>query len=115
VKLDAMTKSSLHQVDILNQLQTMKCPLSTDAKTHLLEVKKHFKKMTEHRKYLRVTNTSVTDFTYVSIIILSMPDIYHPTIQTIETTMKVTRKIINLNNLIDIFIQEAKHHVIGNT
>jgi hypothetical protein len=41
VKLDATTKSSLHQVNILNQLQIMKCSSSTDAKTHLLEVKKH--------------------------------------------------------------------------
>jgi hypothetical protein len=44
-----------------------------------------------------------------------MPDIYRPTIQTVETTMKVTKKIINPNDLIDIFIQEAKHCVIGNT
>jgi hypothetical protein len=27
----------------------------------------------------------------------------------------ITGKIINPNNLIDIFIQEAEHHVIGNT
>ena len=52
VKLDATAKSSLHQVDILNKLQTMKCPSSHDSKAHLVEVKSHFKKMTELREHL---------------------------------------------------------------
>jgi len=92
VKLDATTKSSLHQVDVLNQ----------------------FKKMTERCEYLHVTNSSVSDPTYISIIISSMPEMYRPTIQTVETTMKVTGKPIDPSDLIAIFIQEAEHRVIAN-
>jgi hypothetical protein len=79
VKLDATMKSSLHQVNVLNQLQMMECPLSTDPRTHLAEVEKHFEKMMEHCEYLLVTNSSVVDSTYVSTIISSMPNIYRPT------------------------------------
>jgi hypothetical protein len=43
-----------------------------------------------------------------------MPNIYRLTVQTVETTMKVTGKTINPNDLINIFIQGAKHHVFGN-
>jgi hypothetical protein len=52
IKLDAPAKSSLHQIDILNRLQTMKCPSSSDLKTHLSEVKSHFEKMTQLREHL---------------------------------------------------------------
>jgi hypothetical protein len=34
--------------------------------------------------------------------------------QTVERMMKVRGKTINPNDLINIFIQEAEHHVIGN-
>jgi hypothetical protein len=112
VKLNATTKSSLHQVDILNRLQTTKCPLSSDLKTHLSKVKSHFEKMTQLREHLQVTNSPISDSTYVSIIISSMPETYHPTIQTVETTMKVTGSQILPNDLIAIFLQEAEHCAI---
>jgi len=112
VKLDATAKSSLHQVDILNKLQTMKCPSSSDSKTHLSEVKTHFEKMTQLREHLRVTNSPISDSTFVSIIISSMPEVYRPTIQTVETTMKVTGSQIPPDDLIAIFLQEAEHRVI---
>jgi hypothetical protein len=38
VTIDATTKSSLHQIDVLNSLQTIKCAHSSDPKTHLSEV-----------------------------------------------------------------------------
>jgi hypothetical protein len=92
VKHNATTKSSLHLVNILNQLRMMKCALSADPKTHLAEVKAHFKRMTEHHEFLHVTKAPVTNSIYTTIIISSMPNTYHPTIQTVETTMKVTGK-----------------------
>jgi hypothetical protein len=113
VKHDATTKSSLHEVDILNQLQTIKCPSSADPKTHLAEVKAHFKKMTERREFLHVTKAPVTDSTYTTIIISSMPNTYSPTIQMVETTMKVIGKTPDPNDLIAAFIEEAEHRVIG--
>jgi hypothetical protein len=74
-KHNATTKSSLHRVNILNQLQTMKCMSSADPKTHLAEVKAHFEKMTECCEFLCVTKAPVTDSTYTTIIISSMPNI----------------------------------------
>jgi hypothetical protein len=47
IKLNATTKSSLHQVNILNRLQPIKCPSSLGSKIHLSEVKSHFEKMTQ--------------------------------------------------------------------
>jgi hypothetical protein len=108
IKLDATTKSSLHQVNILNRLQTMKCPSSSDLKTHLSEVKSHFEKMTQLREHLLVTNSPISDPTYISIIISSMPETYHPTIQTVKTTMNVMDTRILPNDLIAIFLQEAE-------
>jgi hypothetical protein len=72
VKHNATTKSSPHQVNILNQLQTMKCPSSADPKTHLAEVKAHFKEMTECCEFLCITKAPVTNITYTTIIISSM-------------------------------------------
>ena len=47
VTLDATSKSVLHQVDVLTQLQTMKCSSLPDPKVHLAEIKVHFVLMTE--------------------------------------------------------------------
>jgi hypothetical protein len=44
VKHDATTKSPPHQVDILNQLQMMKCPSSADSKTHFAKINLTLKK-----------------------------------------------------------------------
>jgi chloramphenicol O-acetyltransferase len=92
VKLNVTAKSLFHQIDILNRLQTMKYSSSLDLKTHLSEVKSHFEKMTQLREHLQVMNSPISDSTYVSIIISSMPETYHPTIQTVETTMGVMGK-----------------------
>jgi hypothetical protein len=54
-------------------------------------------------------NSPISDPTYVSIIISSMSETYHPTIQTVNTTMKVIGTQILLNNLITIFLQEAEY------
>jgi hypothetical protein len=40
------------------------------------------------------------------------PETYHPTIQTVETTMKVMGSQILPNDLIAIFLQEAEHRTI---
>jgi hypothetical protein len=84
----------------------MKCPSLADPKTHLAEVKAHFEKMTEHHEFLHVTKVPVTDSTYATIIISSMPNIYHPTIQMVKTTMKVTGKTLNPNDLIAISLKK---------
>jgi hypothetical protein len=41
-----------------------------------------------------------------------MLETYRPTIQTVETTMKVTGSQILPNDLIAIFLQEAEHRAI---
>jgi hypothetical protein len=68
--------------------------------------------MTQLREHLRVTNSPITDSTYVSIVISSMPESYRPTVQTIETTMKVTGKQIAPDDLVAIFLQKAEHRAI---
>ncbi|KII82946.1 hypothetical protein PLICRDRAFT_60360, partial [Plicaturopsis crispa FD-325 SS-3] len=68
--------------------------------------------MIERRDYLRVTSAPVPDDTFVSIIISSMPDIYRPTIQTVETTTKVSGTTITPETLMSIITQEAEHRVI---
>src|SRR6202021_3909564 len=78
VKLDATSKSVMHQIDVLTQLQMMKCGCSSDPKTHLAEVKAHFAKMPEKMEYLRVTNSPVAEPTYVTMIMASMPETYLP-------------------------------------
>src|ERR1700722_5427231 len=42
-----------------------------------------------------------------------MPEIYCPTIQTVETTTRVTGGTIDPNDLISIFLHEAEHRVIA--
>jgi hypothetical protein len=79
----------------------------------LAEVKAHFEKMTECCEFLHVKKAPGPDSTYETIIISSMPNTYHPTIQMVKTTMKVTGKTLDPNNLIAIFIEEAEHRVIG--
>jgi hypothetical protein len=79
----------------------------------LAEVKTHFEKMTERREFLRITKAPVSDSTYATIIISSMPNTYRTTIQMVKTTMKVTGKTLDPNDLIAIFIEEAEHRVIG--
>jgi hypothetical protein len=66
VKLNVTAKSLLHQINILNRLQTMKCSSSLDLETHLSEVKSHFEKMTQLREYLQVMNSPISDSTYSS-------------------------------------------------
>jgi hypothetical protein len=58
--------------------------------------------MTEHHEFLCITKAPVTDSTYATIIISSMPNTYCPTIQMVKTTMKVTEKTLKLNNLISL-------------
>jgi hypothetical protein len=114
VKIDATNKSILHQVDARTQLHNMRCGSSSDPKAHLLELKAHFALMTERFENLRLTSKPVDDDSYVSIIIQSMPiEMYGPTIQTIDTTTKLTSKTIEYDLLMSIFLQEAEHRVIG--
>jgi len=76
VTADATTASMLHQIDVLNQLQMMRCPSSPDAKVHLAKVKAHFTLMTERYEYLHVTKSPVHNSIYIMIIISSMPEIF---------------------------------------
>jgi hypothetical protein len=52
VKTDATSKSTMFIIDAKEQLITMKCNESTNLKTHLVEIKQHFKLMNTHCKNL---------------------------------------------------------------
>jgi hypothetical protein len=114
VMLDATKRSTFHQVDILTQLQTMKSPASTDPVVHLAEVKVHFVKMTEHFEYLRVTKAAVTNDAYITIIIMSMLDIYCSIVQAIKTNSQLSMTTVTPKALIGIFLWEVEHRVISN-
>jgi hypothetical protein len=68
--------------------------------------------MTQLREHLWVMNSPISDSRYISIIISSMLETYHPTIQTVKTMMKVIGTQILPNDLITIILQEAEYHTI---
>ena len=88
VKADATTKSTLYLLDAKDQLASMKLADNDDPKSHLAKVKQHFQLMTERHDNLIKMGSTISDTRYNTIVMSSLPESYHPTLQTI-TAMQV--------------------------
>ena len=81
VKDDAMSKSTLYLLDTEDQLASMKLADNDDPKTHLEELKQHFKTMLQHCDNLLKIGSVMSDSRFNIIIMLSLPGSYRPTLQ----------------------------------
>jgi hypothetical protein len=85
VKVDVSNKSTLQQIDILEQLQEMHCSENADADAHLLKITEHFRLMDERHDQLATMGSPVPDASFLALVLKSVPASYRPTVQTIDT------------------------------
>ena len=116
VKADATTKSTLFLLDAKDQLASMKLTDNADPKTHLSELKEHFQLMMHQHDNLLKMGSTLSDSRFNTIIMLSLPESYRPSLQTItaaEHTSAVlgttSSKRMKPDDLISFFIEEAQH------
>ena len=98
----------------------MKLADNTDPKTHLSELRDHFQLMMHQHNNLLKMGSTLSDSHFNTIIMSSLPESYHPSLQTItvaEHTSAVlgttSSKRMKADNLISFFIEESKHRVIN--
>ena len=120
VKADATTKSTLFLLDAEEQLTSMKLADNIDLKTHLSELRGHFQLMMHRHNNLLKMGFTLSDSHFNTIIMLSLPESYCPSLQTImavERTNAVlgstSSKRMKADDLISFFIEEAEHRVIN--
>ena len=96
----------------------MKLANYEDPKTHLSELKQHFQLMLQCRDNLIKIGSTISESRFNIIIMSSLPQSYHPTLQTITATERINRlsgsqaNAMKADNLIAFIIKEAQHHVI---
>ena len=131
VKKDATAKSMLYLVDVECQLESMRLSESSDPKTHLTKLKLHFQLMMLRYKNLLEMVSSFSKQKLIMLITSSLPNSYQPALQTLTAadraaklkqpstllgvaTQAVTATLASMSpyELIDYFIEEAKHCVI---
>src|SRR5882762_928028 len=125
VLVDVSNKSTLQQIDILEQLQEMHCGENADADAHLLEITEHFCLMEEHRDQLATMGSPVGEAGFLALVLKSVPASYRPTVQTIDTnsiltsrastTPNATPTTISTSDVIALFIREARHRALQQT
>ena len=119
VQNDTTSKSTLFILDAEDQLSSMKLGDNEDPKTHLTELKQHFQLMIQWRDNLIKMGSIISNTCFNIMIMSSLPNSYHPTLQTItaaEQTNKLsesTSKGMSPNDLIAFIIEEAQHQVIN--
>jgi len=120
VKVDATTKSTLYLLDAEDQLASMKLSDNDDPKTHLAELKQHFQLMLQHHDNLIKMGSTLSDSWFNTIIMLSLPESYWPTLQTITAAERTSAglgtsssKKMKADDLIAFFIEEAQHCAIN--
>ena len=115
VKSDATTKSSLYLLDAKDQLASMKLAENDDPKTHLVEMKQHFQLMVQHCDNLTKMGSELPDMRFNTIIMSSLLELYHPTLQTITTAKKANALTggsfnkMKADNLIAFLMEKAQH------
>ena len=121
VKDNATKKSTLHLLDVEEQLQTMKLNDNEDSKAHLAELKQHFQTMLQCCENLIKMGSTISDTCFNIIVMSSSPESYRPTLQTI-TAAECASKLsgsgsqfqqMKPDDLIAFIIEEAQHHVIN--
>jgi len=98
VLVDVSNKSTLQQIDILDQLQEMHCGENSDANAHLLEVTEHFRLMEEQHDQLATMGAPVPEASFLALVMKSMPASYRPTVQTIDTNSILANRVSTLPN-----------------
>ena len=91
VKANMMTKSTLYILDAEDQLSTMKINENEDPKPHLVELKAHFQTMVQHRDNLIQMGSTISETQFNTIIMLSLPESYRPSLQTITATKRINK------------------------
>ena len=94
---------------------------NNDLKSHLTKVKQHFQLMTECHNNLIKMGSTISDTRYNTIVMSSLLESYHPTLQTIMA-MEHTSVVLGtsslskmkVEDLIAFIIEEAQHHLINN-
>ena len=119
VKTDATTKSSLYLLDAEDQLASMKLAENKDSKAHLAEMKLHFQLMLQCRENLTKMGSELSDTHFNTIIMSSLPESYHPMLQTITAAEKAnsltggSTKKMKADDLIAFLMEEAQHCIIN--
>ena len=131
VKKDATSKSTLYLMDAECQLEGMRLSESSNPKTHLTDLKSHFQLMMLRHKNLLEMGSSFSEQKLIMLITSLLPNLYRPAVQTLTAadraaklkqpttlmaaatqTVTTTLASMSLYELIDYFIEEAKHCVI---
>ena len=120
VKADATTKSTLFLLDAEDQLASMKLTDNTDLKTHLSELRDHCQLMMHRHDNLLKMGSTLSNSHFNTIIMLSLPESYRPSLQTITAAKRTSAvlgttssKRMKADDLISFFIEEANHRVIN--
>ena len=91
VKDDTTSKSTLFLLDAEDQLTSMKLKENEDSKTHLMELKQHFQAMLQHQDNLIKMGSVISNTCFNIIIMSSLPDLYHPALQTITAAERANK------------------------
>ena len=120
VKTNATMKSTLYLLDTEDELASMNLGDTEDLKTHLAELKEHFQLMVQHYTNLITMGLVLSNSSYCTIIMHSLPESYCLALQTITAAEwagavsgALTSRKIKPDNLMNFFIEEAQHHVIN--
>ena len=120
VKADATTKIIFFLLDAEDQLTSMKLTDNTDLKTHLSELRDHCQLMMHQHDNLLKMGSTLSNSRFNTIIMLSLPESYCPSLQTIMAAKHtsavlgtMSSKRMKADDLISFFIEEAKHRVIN--
>ena len=90
VTTDATSKSTLYILDVEDQLSAMKLADNDDPKEHLTELKQHFQLMLQRHENLMKMGSEISDTQLNTIIMSSLLDSYHPTLQTITAAERAS-------------------------
>ena len=104
--LDTNTKSTLFIIDAEDELSTVKCQESSDAKTHLTKITAYFNLMVQWKENLLQMGSSISDTCFDIIIMASLPASYQPAKQTISTAECTSKTSMSSSDLI-AFTEEA--------
>ena len=134
VKRDTTSKGTLFLVDVKCQLEGMQLAESSDPKTHLTELKAHFKLMLSRHKNLMEMGSTFSDQRLITLITSSLPNSYRPALQTLtaadraakmqptstsHTTLTQTSPVtlagMSPHQLVDYFVEEAEHRLTEDT
>ena len=119
IKDDATSKSMLYILDAEDQLSSMKLADNDDLKAHLTELKAHFQLMLQQCDNLIKIGSIMSDTCFNIIIMLSLPESYWPTLQTITASKWVSKlsglksNAMKADDLIAFILEEAQHCIIN--